>query len=264
MSSAIWQLDTPSHAARLQAGRCRASIALLRPQRGLANWSLDTAPLDELIGLLGIQVPTENPAASDDLPLTTEQLAIEPYVRGEDLVAAYFTSAEHLRRVEVYWRSSLAPDEHAVAASTLQVSVQTELLDSPPFVLTRTELRQPQLIQQLVDAQSGEFSTVGLATADQADLCDERNPCCLVVRFEHSDYSYVEMVHPLDRCATRLHPAAATGSLRIEHRLFSGHLEKGVILRARVRGLVVERDADLHSAAAAYRRFAQEKLPLTT
>jgi hypothetical protein len=51
---------------------------------------------------------------------------------------------------------------------------------------------------------------------------------------------------------------------RLRHRLFVSRLEKGVILRARVRGVLVIREDDCSLAAAAYHRFVKSPPPLTT
>ena len=50
----------------------------------------------------------------------------------------------------------------------------------------------------------------------------------------------------------------------LSHRLFAERLEKGVILRSRIRGLFVPRDHDTELAQSEYRRFAASEPPLTT
>jgi hypothetical protein len=51
---------------------------------------------------------------------------------------------------------------------------------------------------------------------------------------------------------------------QLRHELFSERLEKGVILRARVRGVVLERADDVRHAAAMFNEFLHAELPLTT
>jgi hypothetical protein len=74
--------------------------------------------------------------------------------------------------------------------------------------------------------------------------------------------TYVEMVHPLDFVSSEF---TATASNEVEHstRLFRGPLEKGVILRSRLRGVIVPRSGDVSAAIACYREFAASEPPLT-
>jgi hypothetical protein len=68
------------------------------------------------------------------------------------------------------------------------------------------------------------------------------------------------MVHPADFCRDELtHETGQNPRLRACHRLFAAPLEKGVLLRGRVRGIFVPRIDDLAIAAAAYTRFAAEE-----
>jgi hypothetical protein len=56
----------------------------------------------------------------------------------------------------------------------------------------------------------------------------------------------------------------AGSSLRLAHHLFAEHLEKGVILRTWVLGVVLDRAGDAAAALDAYRAFLATPLPLTT
>jgi hypothetical protein len=51
-------------------------------------------------------------------------------------------------------------------------------------------------------------------------------------------------------------------ALRLRHRLLWQPLEKGVILRARVRGIFLPRQDDMRIAAACYRQFVVADPPL--
>jgi len=71
------------------------------------------------------------------------------------------------------------------------------------------------------------------------------------------------MVHPADFSGSELtEDDSAGGHVAIRHRLFVQRLEKGVLLRARVRGLLLAREADVELAAATYRSFAGLGPPL--
>jgi hypothetical protein len=74
------------------------------------------------------------------------------------------------------------------------------------------------------------------------------------------------MIHAADFQHDQLGVHESSGDRRavLEHRLFPGMLEKGVIVRARLRGLFLnERDAARH-VAEDYQQFLRAPLPLTT
>jgi hypothetical protein len=71
------------------------------------------------------------------------------------------------------------------------------------------------------------------------------------------------MIHPADFHSDELLPGAGD-AVMLRHRLFLSDLEKGVILRARVRGLLLPRQGDQPAAAEAYTEFAASPPPLTT
>jgi hypothetical protein len=77
--------------------------------------------------------------------------------------------------------------------------------------------------------------------------------------------SYVEMAHPQD-AARRITESSKFSSLghTTRYGLFGYDLEKGVVLRARLRGLWVHSDAPEREALARFQHFLQEPLPLGT
>jgi hypothetical protein len=90
-----------------------------------------------------------------------------------------------------------------------------------------------------------------------------------LLRLPDGQGSYVEMVHPLDFGRTEICGVGVTesGEARLwsfKHTLFAETLEKGVILRSRVLGAFVGREADEEQAASLYREFANSEPPLTT
>jgi hypothetical protein len=113
----------------------------------------------------------------------------------------------------------------------------------------------------LVSAADDEFAPL-LPPRDRLVMEPASGPGCLVFRLSGLSLSYIEMVHPADFRHDELMPGPARGALRLEHRLFPQTLEKGVILRARVRGAFVPRADDLRIAAESYRAFASAEPPL--
>jgi hypothetical protein len=90
---------------------------------------------------------------------------------------------------------------------------------------------------------------------------------CFLVRLADSDLDYLEMIHPADlrRSSARVAPSddGANSEVGIDHALFRSGLEKGVILRSRIRGLWIPRGNDQACAADCYRQFIASEPPLT-
>jgi hypothetical protein len=75
----------------------------------------------------------------------------------------------------------------------------------------------------------------------------------VLLRLEDSPVSYIEMCHPHDGFDVDLSEANT-----IRFRLFGHDLEKGVILRGRLRGMIVPRERDEAIALEAYQQFLHE------
>lgn len=155
----------------------------------------------------------------------------ETYVRGNDLVATYPETPRRPFRVQLYWH---AVDERMVE---LQASVNTGLLDVRPAL---------DVVASLDDGEWRELES-GLflfrSTAAGA-------------------WSYCEASHPKNEAASQI--VRNAGCIRLVHRLFDRPLEKGVILRSRIRGALVPREDDEAAATAMYRKFIESQPPLTT
>ena len=144
------------------------------------------------------------------------------------------------------------------------ISVHTQLLDSRPELVATSSLPLAEVFR-LVEAESGSFERL-VASADSPLVIEPAGgPSCLVFQPPGAELSYAEMVHPADFWRDEL-----TGSvdgqpgLRVRHHLFAGRLEKGVILRARLRGMFVPRRHDLRVVAGCYAAFTKAELPLGT
>jgi hypothetical protein len=158
------------------------------------------------------------------------------YVRDHDLVATYERTVERPLRVQIYWRALPIMASPAVTGIEMIVSVQTDLLDLDPQV------------------QLSSCMTNGAAqVADDTVLFRGRN----------SEMTAVHLVHPGDRSQVRVFPNAAHHGADIQTTLFADRLEKGVILRSRLRGFFMDRANDEATAAELARHFAASEPPLT-
>jgi len=254
MTSPIWQIH--EYSASLRLDQFSAKIELDRPDRGLVEVRVGAFSLANA-QWLGVAVPS--------LAGGIERGGPDCYQRGPDLIAAYRESQSWPVRVDVVWRAiSPAPSSGLVAGVDLIVSVHTELLDSRPELAVRSDLA-PTEILRLVEAPSACFEPCRRESCLPLTFESGGGPGCFVFRLPGVPLSYAEMSHPADFRGAVLAPSG-TGPAMVEvrHRLFAQRLEKGVILRARVRGVVVDRAQDLRSVAACYAAFAAAEPPLGT
>jgi hypothetical protein len=253
MSPAHWQLH--QHTASLADARFQATLQLRRPSDGLVDGKLADIPL---VGnrFLGIDVPQADPTAT---PTPSDC-----YVRDAAVVVAYGASTDWPVQIDAVWRALTPTTSNGwIAAIELIVSVRTALLDSRPALSVQNSLAV-QETWRLADPARPHFEAVGLSQTGPA-LAWKNGAGGFLFRLWPSDLSYVEMVHPADFCRDALaneHEQAFR--VRATHCLFSNPLEKGVVLRGRVRGIFLPRGNDMAAAAAAYAQFAAEDPPLET
>jgi hypothetical protein len=252
--SELWH-DVDQRAARVQLERFSAAVDPWNPAGGLCDAQVDGHALPDFHPL-GVELPA---VARDDA-----SPGVERYVRSGDLIATYADRPAPAMRSQIYWRAGAHQRHGAIAALELVASVQTSLLDSCPTLWVRSGLVASEAYR-LSDAARGSFASIvpfsGDAAEDAADL-----PDCYLFRLPGRQYSYAEMVHPSDQRHSQwdgwLH--GADYRLQLRHELFAPQLEKGVILRARVLGVFLDRRDDKAAAAAHWATFLREELPLTT
>ena len=247
MEHPTWRLSAAS--AKLQSALLCGEVDLKQPERGLFDlrWR-DRTLADHTI--LGVGLGAGDAAG--------ESLA-DCYERGGDLVAVYEQTALRPLRVQVYWR---AAEADALGTSVdLQLSVQTSLLDSRPTLSAATRLPGGE-VRRLVDAAAGEWETLQ-PTGDRSwALESPAEPLCWLFRWRQTGLSYVELALPGETHRSEL-TLAASGRLELSHQVFVEHLEKGVILRTRIRGAYLPSDGDERLAAQAWREFVAAPPPLT-
>lgn len=275
MSSSRWQII--GRAATLRTECLTATVDPDNPAAGLRVESLCGNAVAG-VALFGVQIASSVPAAA-----TTQAAAapVDCFARGNDFVATYAETADRPFRAQIYWR--LVDDEtggghrtEPFAALELIVSVQTSRLDSDTSLAVCTTLTGVESWRML-DAADDRLAPDCDPSAN--DLSQRKSPggdpvvpefhasdspgCCLF-RPIGSGPSYIEMVHPADfRQTTFEWMADSSPVVRLSHRLFAERLEKGVILRSRIRGLFIARSHDTETARTEYRRFAASEPPLT-
>jgi hypothetical protein len=153
------------------------------------------------------------------------------YVRGSDLIATYAETPGWPVRMQVYWRVLGPALAERLPAIEYIASVQTSLLDSQPAVHVESR------VGRLPDRPIVEEGSIVARLADGA-------------------LSYAQFFDPADVVlSVRDQSLIAT--------LFQRPLEKGVILRSRLRGCFMPRADDLGTARVYHHDFVASEIPLT-
>jgi hypothetical protein len=258
MPAKLWHLE--SGAARLELARFSTAVHPLEPDAGLVDACVDRVKLQNFRPLC-VELPGVQPQDASR--------CVERHARGGDFVVAYTDRPAPAMRAEIYWRAQSHELDGAIAAIEVLASVQTSLLDSCPRLSTRSEVMARD-VHRLSDVGRGAFAPARPASEGPAA---RDQPQCYLFRLAASQYSYAEMVHPADaqdstsqRLFARdsVEPRPPAQLFELKHQLFAERLEKGVILRARILGVLLDRSGDEAAAARHYAAFVSEKLPLTT
>ena len=226
MSASVWHCEQQT--ARLEVGFLRATLDMARPAGGLRSINRDMIDA----ALLGLEIPGSNSGGAASL--------VEHYTRGADLVAAYCANAPTATgtplRVDAVWRAiETAASDAFLAAFDLVVSVRTDLLQSRPAVVVQSALAASEIFR-LTSVNPPGSRQVNLSSPAALLLGPSDGPGCVLVRLGNSELSYCEMIHPADFHEDEIaREPRGGGMIRLRHRLFPESLEKGVILRARVR-----------------------------
>jgi len=182
-------------------------------------------------------------------------------------------------RAQIYWR--LVDDEtggghrtEPFAALELIVSVQTSRLDSD----TSLAVARRSPASNLGECSTRRTIASRRTAIRRRTICRNAKaraviPSCpsstrpiarlLFVSANRIGPSYIEMVHPADFRQTTFDGWPIPRRSFAFASLFAERLEKGVILRSRIRGLFIARSHDTETARTEYRRFAASEPPLT-
>lgn len=255
MKNGSWKLTqlSGSFSAATTTGTCD----LLAPAAGVRLSTIGSMPIED-IQLLRINLPTPGKTSLAE--------GLEAFARGGDLVGIYPPTTAYPFRSQAYWRLQshdlIIDGYEALAAIEAVASNQTDLLDSHPELSISSSLPATSA-WQLNEPSSGGFGAIDLSSPGSFDPSNSVG--CFLFRIAGDKYSYAEMVYPLDFHRSEIAVVERGGQKMVEstHHLFLAHLEKGVILRARVLGLLLPREQDMQAVAAHYAAFAASDPPLT-
>ncbi len=182
---------------------------------------------------------------------------IDHWLRANDVAAVYEPIDARRLRATAMWR--MHEGEPEVAVWELVVSAQTSLLQSDAEVAVVSTVEADDLLWNDVRAGHQGWHSIGTDGAVPPEAT------CILARrgaAAAGATSLLIAVHPADHrhlFVTRAGPRA-----RIECRLFSSAIEKGVLLRSRVMAALGPASADTAWAGRIAARFAASSPPLTT
>jgi hypothetical protein len=266
VANSPWTLT--GHVARLSAGEFSATVNVERPGLGIHDIAWAGRRIDALRNWLAL---AEDGTKANEAMAAEEVRAIEDcYVRGRDLVAVYAETKDHPLRYVVYWRA-LGADELCGAAAGLDVvvSVQTSVLDVTPKVWLGSACD--------VDA-AWSAGAAGSAWRPLKASHGEEGDHAYLLELAGGEWCAAEMIHSQDRIESTARLAGDTltigKAVQTRHQVLGLRLEKGVLLRARMRALLVRcdnRGADeartdnaREVVAQCRKQFERGELPLTT
>lgn len=249
-----------------------AELMLARPELGLRVSLHDTASLR----ILGVAI--DDGGVNDGGKPSAPRAPLEAYTRGTDLVVTYPRSSDGVR-TQVYWHAPGVDQSEPMPPLEIdvQVSVQTDLLESHPTIHVFAQLLATEVFQ-CAGTDPEEYRQ--LQPRDEIWLPPPEEQCVagVIFRLANTETTYAQLLHPSDvlirtkpgseapahQILLRSEPHAQGAQYSCTCGLFFETLEKGVIRRARVRGVFVPRENDLEAVAACAERLVAQRLPLTT
>lgn len=244
-----WKYQRP--AAELKCGSLAARVDVSQPQLGVHGLRLHAQSIS---GHLLSLKPSEVAA----WPATLA----DAYIRGGDLVATYEPTKDWPYAPTIYWRAEQAAAGHgALAALSLLVSIQTNLLDTHPQVHVATELPAEEVLQLSVGA--GDKINSSTLESKKRFIASESTATGVLWRLHGIQISYIEIAEANDFRQLMIE-RDDLGRCRADWELFAEFLEKGVIRRERLQAAFLPRENDVQLAADLCRSLESRPLPLTT
>ncbi len=261
MAEAIWQTD--GNTVRLELAPLSGRLDMQCLAAGIVGFSIarcaveDSPRAAKLAAEGGVSVPRAGLLGLELLGETgPPPVPAEWYVRQQDLVAWFSVGADRPLEVQAIWRGVPGGEKEGFAAAVdLIVGVRTQCPEADPGLSVASRLPAREVLP------------VGLAEGAAAGpwAWARQGPIRAAYLFRlGGGWSYAEMVHPATRLESRWaspHPCTA----EVRHRLFAQpaeKLEKGVMLRAWIRGAWVPEEDDLRRASAIYAALAACEPPL--
>lgn len=238
-SPGSWTLADSS--ARFEGPAGHLELDLARPNAGL-SWRLGKAA-----GSRFLQVHWPGAGEAD-----TPQ---DAYIRGRDLIVSYGSARGRDIRPHACWRVA-GGDDYGLQIQLL-LSAETDLLTSHPATRVVCEWGPGQILR------GGHAQERGEQASPDARFAAPHEATILLWQSAAEDCSEAMFIDPHDfhqgEIVTR-----QTGGTRAAFDLFPNSLEKGVIRRARLGGIVAAHPCDWQTVRRIACRQQQQAPPLTT
>lgn len=194
----------------------------------------------------------------------TLKAILEQFKQEDRLTVRYAGTSAWPVWTELQWQIFETRDRPGLNID-LHVSVRTDQPSCDPELFVQSFVPRSECF--IVKGPGSEL--IQLAS-DKPHLLTRLNSTgCLLLRPEGRAWSLVEMVHPVDFAKETVHPVGLAGNAlkchpehpgftHLQHHLFTQSLEKGVLLRARLRAIIIDRVDDLKTAATLYAEFTDE------
>lgn len=183
-----------------------------------------------------------------------EETLSDLYVRGDDLIAKYKSSADEFER-ELYWRIHQADSQTQSFALEMIYSLQTDLLDSQPDPCIVSTLK----LESVSYWSAAGDPLVGDLTWQKQDAAEG---CQLITTTLESGTRLAIAVYPSD--LIRMELAQSGVETTVTCRLNADFLEKGVIRRTRMFALCTDGAVTEEDVVEIAQTFLDSKTPLTT
>jgi|tagenome__1003787_1003787.scaffolds.fasta_scaffold20922815_3 hypothetical protein len=238
---------------QLTSGNFSAAVDAAKPQAGLRHQSLDHGQ-SRCSFLCVSRESTHSSSLAWPLPV------VEAYVRGDDCVACYGPTDNWPYSPQLYWHANtLSEVERSLTSMSLLVSVQTHLLDTLPRIVVTSQF------------PSGETHFIATGENEGAEIVPIESDCalhptgavsCTLHRHRSAPVSYAQIVAATDFRQLRF-DRDPVNHMSAKWELFADFLEKGVIRRARVHGVLLPRENDIELALECCAAVERIPLPLT-
>ncbi len=259
----MWRLVGTT--ATWQCDQLRASLDLQQPQRGLERLAFQGKSLRETALMQVFLADRDEETGGCERSRLRSRLQLEEcYVRGSDLVATYADSGRNVFP-EFYWRVSTGSPTHSGAVVLdLLVSMRTDLPDGDPSVDLRCRLpaescdviREPgSVAEEIVSLRNDR---------EQGDIGCGPSGIAFSFHLPESLPLFALMFHAADVMGTGLEADAAEQVIRSTVSFFGGRVERGVIRRATLRGVLVPEERAGHVVTEQWLDLLAAPPPLAT
>jgi hypothetical protein len=249
----MWRIEH-SH-ARWESNHFQASVEPARPGLGLTDVRVGDSSL-AAGNLLQIHVAAQAKEAGREIQ--------DCYARGSDLIVTYAETSHSPVCPQIYWRIIDTPDAWESVTIDAIVSNQTQLLDTDPRMRIGCSLPSDSWLRTHRPGTSSVFDHVSMRDGETVSLEVKPPGCALLVRLAGVAWSYGQIIEAIDLIDAELVWNAAKGTTTLWAEVFENRLEKGVIRRARARGVVVPRERDEELVARHFENVVRSAPPLTT